>query len=482
MKKRFIFIAIAFVLLFFSIAANNEFEVLGDTQDYLAMAQSFVEGNPLQDPSRPFFSPLILHPPLYSEFLALFFLVFGFSYFGAKIVSILFGILCVIAFYFLLKKLGTKHKELVLVAFSTSIVFLYQANRILSDTVFLTFCFIAIYFLLDFEKTKKAVGIYGLLSAVFLALAFYARVAAVPLLLSVIAYFLLNKKWEKAVFISAVFGFLTTPWLIFFVNHQFFSAVSLETPVSYLNWATQTWAQTQSGPLQIAEVFFYNLFYYVFEGIPKTIFPLLLPLFFLKNNLFFPLFYIAGGIVFWFFARGLWKEKKSLFGAYIIIYILFFSVQPALDNLAFVDRYMFALFPFFLIILSDTLENGFFKQKKLGRHILLVIIVAGSFLSLVYAVSLKERLVNENYSGMKDSIEFIKNNVNKNELVVFHAPIHLYLNTGNRGTKNLEIADKIMANYILIDQWEQYGENDFNNFSVVFESENKTSKVLKRKS
>src|SRR3990167_2790347 len=71
---------IAFVLLFFLVSANNDFEMLGDTQDYLAMAHSFFEGHPLQDPSRPYFLPLILHPPLYSIFLAAFFWLFGFSY------------------------------------------------------------------------------------------------------------------------------------------------------------------------------------------------------------------------------------------------------------------------------------------------------------------------------------------------------------------------------------------------------------------
>ena len=123
-----------------------------------------------------------------------------------------------------------------------------------------------------------------------------------------------------------------------------------------------------------------------------------------------------------------------------------------------------------------------FAKRNLVSPILALIVLCGAVLSIGYAITLEKRMLNENYVGMKESFEFLKNNASKNDIVVFHSPIHLYLNTGLKGTADPSLADKISAKYVVIDGWDEYSATDFKEFDVVFQSKNKTSMVLKKTS
>src|SRR3989344_1257747 len=414
MDKKILISCILFALLFFVISINNEFELLGDTQDYLAMATSMLEGKPMQDPSRPYELPLIFHPPLYSAFLAGFFALFGFSYAGAKIVSFIFGILSIIAFYFLLEKVDVKDKQLILLAYSTSVVLLATSARILSDTLFMLLFIAGTYFVLEYVKKEKIIDMSGFIAAALFALAFYSRVAAAFFMVAVIAYFILERQPEKgfrftqlkkAAFIAVIFGLLILPWLAFYVNSQFLHPSEFEKPGSYLNWATGTWNEAGYGTLGIAFRIANNLFYYIAEGIPKTIMPILLPAFFyLRNTIAMPILLILGFGIFYFFGKALWKKKTSLFGLYIIVYVLFFAIQPALDDVTFVDRYMLALLPFLLIFTAETLGQFNFKKMQLAKPVLLLIVLVGAVLSIGYALTLEQRMQNEKYLGLKEAV------------------------------------------------------------------------------
>jgi 4-amino-4-deoxy-L-arabinose transferase-like glycosyltransferase len=491
MDKKILVTCILFALLFFVIALNNEFEMLGDTQDYLAMAKSFIDGKPMQDPSRPYELPLIFHPPLYSAALSGFFALFGFSYAGAKIVSFIFAILSMIAFYFLLKKIDVKHKELILLAYSTSVVLLATSARILSDTLFMLLFIAGTYFVLEYAKKEKINDWSGILAAALFALAFYSRVAAAFLMVAVVAYFLLQKQpsrgfnstqWKKAAFVAIIFGLLILPWLAFYANSQFLHPNEFEKPGSYLNWATGTWGEAGYGIAGIALRFASNLFYFIAEGIPKTILPILLPAFFyLRNTIAMPALLLSGLAVFYFFGKELREKKTSLFGLYIIAYILFFAVQPALDDVTFVDRYMLALLPFLLIFAANILEKGFFAKMQLAKPVLVSIILIGAFLSIGYAFTLEQRMLNEKYVGVKDAIAYVAKAADANEIVIFEAPMHLYLKSGNKAVPNPEIGEKIGAKYAIVDGFSGYSEKDLKGFVEVFETSNGTAAVYRKK-
>ena len=478
--RKYAILCIAFVLLFFALALNNEFEMLGDTQDYLSMSQSFLDGKPLENPSRPYYLPLIMHPPLYSAALAVFFAVFGFSYAGAKIVTMFFALASMLAMYLLLERIGAKHKGLIFAAYSTSIVFLFQSHRILSDTLFMALFLAATIFILEYSKKEKLLDISGIAAGVLLAASFYARVSAGFFLIAIFAYFFFRKEYRKAVLIAAIFAVLVLPWIAFYANHQFLQPQGIEQPSSYLNWANDTWDSSGGGPATIAIRFFTNVFYYIAEGIPKALVPILLPaFFFLRNTMAMPLLLLAGLAVFWVFGKELFRKMKSLFGLYIIIYIIIFSIQPALDNVVFVDRYLFALFPFLLILGADALENST-VLKKFAKPIIIALILVGAVLSIGYAVTLEQRMLNEKYVGVREAIAYIGENADDNEIVVFESPIHLYLNAGNKAVPTPELGEDAGATYAIIDGFSGYGENDLEGFVKVFESGNGSAAVYRK--
>ena len=227
--------------------------------------------------------------------------------------------------------------------------------------------------------------------------------------------------------------------------------------------------------------FISNLFYYIAEGIPKTILPILLPAFFyLRGTVFMPVLLLVGLGIFFFFGKTLWKNKTSLFGLYVIAYVLFFAVQPALDDVTFVDRYMLALLPFLLIFAAEILGKDFFAKMRLAKPVFVFIILVGAILSIGYAITLEQRMQNEKYLGLKEAVLYISENVGDEEIVVFEAPMHLYLNSGNKAVPTPEIGRKAGARYAIIDGFMSYEESDFNGFRKVFTSGNGTAAVYRK--
>ena len=99
-----------------------------------------------------------------------------------------------------------------------------------------------------------------------------------------------------------------------------------------------------------------------------------------------------------------------------------------------------------------ALEKDFFAKMRLAKPFFVLIILVGAALSIGYAATLEQRMQNGKYLGLKESVLYISENVGDGEMVVFEAPMHLYLNTGNKAVPSPEIGEKVGAKYAIVDE------------------------------
>ncbi len=166
----------------------------------------------------------IAKPPLYMWLMSLSYQVLGFSNFASRLISPIFGILTLIAVYYLGKILFNRKiafiSAIVLGTFATFFLF---ARHAMTDVMFVFFIVSSIYFILLSEKGQRA-NWYAALAGAFFGLALMTKqMQAFLLPFIVISYFLVSKKSPRflitkrfALFIGI--GLLIfVPWLIYMI-------------------------------------------------------------------------------------------------------------------------------------------------------------------------------------------------------------------------------------------------------------------------
>lgn len=206
----------------------------GDQFIYLNNARELINGN-LDGIS-------IIHPPLYSILLSIIF-----SIFGRKIVAILLlqYIIDGLSAFFLFKiadnYVGRKLSIISGIVFCVYPEFIYSANHLLSETLFILFFIIGTYFLV--LGVKKGYWLHFCTSGVFFGLGSLTvshMVGIACLMIIAILYIFRMKKKEAVVFIllfTSAVTLILLPWLTY-IYFKYDRLVIISAKLGRILWGT----------------------------------------------------------------------------------------------------------------------------------------------------------------------------------------------------------------------------------------------------
>lgn len=465
--RKAIFLLMAAIFIFSLLAINNSLDT-GDAWSYLVGAKAIASGHGYTDISSPFFQPLFHYPPAFSTVLAGAFLLFGESYFLAKLVSLIFAVLSIALIYLLIEKRFGKMSLLITTVISFNLLFLWYSTMILSEAMFLFVSLLAIVF---FEK-KFSIKLeklndlkFPIIFAVLLAFTFFTRSIGLALAISAFVFLSLKKEWKKLAVIFVLFALLLTPW--FYRNEIVYANVEKLSP--FKTFFLIDASHPELGTITAIDFVFRlgeNAYFYFFKSIPETLFsPLDAITWFYPN----PLLEIFGLIISSVFIYGLIsaiKKKIGLIEVYTITYLLFLLSWGYIDSGA-VDRFLYPIIPFIFIYfvsgLLIFLENfkkeikPFTPQKTLVY--VLILLLAVSLVSDIYYIStLNERQNKSAWKNFLTATDFIDKNVSQEAVIIANFDKAVFLLTGNKACgmnfsseEELEqLFDSCNAKYILL--------------------------------
>jgi hypothetical protein len=180
----------------------------------------------------------VFYSPLYHLITGLvFYSILGITQFAARFSNLFFGLLTIIAFYYIAKKIFDKKTALIsAVLFSLLPMTLVYIKQAMMEFTTFFFLLCSLYFYLKATESKKMT--YYVITAFFSFLAVMSKNVAV---LSMIVYgipMLLYKKWKNLFVMVAVFGLLSLPYILlisslngFEINRIIYTAYAFESMV-----------------------------------------------------------------------------------------------------------------------------------------------------------------------------------------------------------------------------------------------------------
>ncbi len=175
-----------------------------DSAQYLIWGHSIAHGKGLLDDTQPVPDRYVMHAPLYPVLIAPVELIFPLSVIAAKIVTLFWGTLAVILFYFWLRKLlGNGYALAAILLFTLNPLTLLFSSEVLSEAPFVAFMLLGFLFagmIPDQQHTGRPLTIA---IAVCAAVGALCREPGVALVLSFTLVFLLRKERAQAAAVIA---------------------------------------------------------------------------------------------------------------------------------------------------------------------------------------------------------------------------------------------------------------------------------------
>jgi hypothetical protein len=318
---------------------DAKLDLNGDNFGYLNYASSILQGKGYSSPYSADFPATNWFPPGYSTILATLMLVFGQNIVLLKIANGLFFLGAILLFYTLIRKItGNVHLAFVvcfLLLMNSGLLRL--ATILMSEVPYIFFSILALYFLTklhDDIKIWKSKYFYGVLLAAVAA--FYIRSIAIVLIGAIILYWLIEKKWKRALSFIGGFAVLYIPWMIrnavYGIKGRYLDAMFVVN-----NW------RPEEGHISTISAFFdkiqVNFYDTVIKGFTDVIFPFAGVGDMSKMTVIF-----IGVIVLVIVFLGAWKtgRYRFLFCSYIVGNILVFLMWHPGNG----SRYVWPLAPF----------------------------------------------------------------------------------------------------------------------------------------
>jgi len=208
--------------------------VTGDQIIYLDNARAFSEWN--------FNSITIIHPPLYSFFLALLIKIFGERIIPILIIQFLIdGLSAFILYKLALFYMSRKYAILTGLTFCLYPSFIYMSNHLLSETLFTFLLIIGTFFLIS--AIKKKVWFHFCMSGIFFGLSSLTRAHLIGLflLIPITLFLIIKSKWKSILIYGLMFFMLATivilPWSIFLYS-KYHTIVIISAKFGRTLWGT----------------------------------------------------------------------------------------------------------------------------------------------------------------------------------------------------------------------------------------------------
>jgi len=208
--------------------------ITGDQVIYLDNARAFSKWN--------FNNITIIHPPLYSFFLAFLIKIFGERIIAILIVQFLIdGITAFLLYRLALFYVNRIYGILIGLTFCLYPSFIYMSNHLLSETLFTFLLITATFFLIS--AIKKRVWFRFCLSGIFFGLSSLTRahIIGLFLLIPVALFFIIKSEWKNKIIYGLIFFIIATivilPWSIFLYS-KYHTTVIISAKFGRTLWGT----------------------------------------------------------------------------------------------------------------------------------------------------------------------------------------------------------------------------------------------------
>ena len=173
----------------------------GDNAAYVTLAFSLVEHGAYTDLYDPAELPHTKYPPVFPGLLAMMLLLGARTWSALKTVSAVFTVAAVgFTYLWAERRLGAVGALGLSVVLAISPALVYYSHWILSDPIFLTFTMAALWALERAER--EGASVWWLVGGVTtVALAYFTRSAGLPLLLALLGWLALRRRWLPSAFL-----------------------------------------------------------------------------------------------------------------------------------------------------------------------------------------------------------------------------------------------------------------------------------------
>lgn len=205
------------VLLFSFGAQKSSLEFKGDENFYFESTKHMLETKDILTP-RYMDEERFQKPILFYWFILLFFKIFGVSWFAARLPSVLFGSLCALLIFKIAGLLFKDKKTALFAAFFAATTPLYYryARLAVPDMSLIFFEALALYFFIDYYKSRTGSGLKLFFVAMAVAFLIKGPVGAIiPLLITVIFCALRKEavfRLSDIIVGVILFALITVPW------------------------------------------------------------------------------------------------------------------------------------------------------------------------------------------------------------------------------------------------------------------------------
>ncbi len=243
------------VLAFLS--ASPAIHTGGDNAAYISLANSLASEGSYVESWHPGAPPHTKYPPLYPTVLALMMLLGAKTWGAFKVASMLFTGLAVAACFLMVRKArGPRAAVAVSALFAVAPALLFSAQWILADPLFMVLTLACLWLLTPDPDVSTSSLALGLVAA---TAAYFTRSAGLPLLVAVVVWLTLQRRWRP---LAAFAGLFAVPGLLW----------QLRTGADYVSefWLVNPYAPDlgRAGPMELLGRVAENLWTYTTDYVP----------------------------------------------------------------------------------------------------------------------------------------------------------------------------------------------------------------------
>ncbi len=454
----------------------------GDNAVYVLLAESIAHGKGYKDLYLPDEQPHSQYPFGFPLLLTPFVLIFGINITLLKFVVLLSGLG---ALYFMIKICETlfKGKIYFLIASYTSIPIMITYNHwILTEMPFICLSLASIYLLIKAETGKQYFYYLAFLCSIY---AVFIRTAGIALIVGIIVWLLLHKRYKQVVIIIILFLLVFIPWQM--------RNTGIERGGGYVEQLlARNPYQMELGRINILDFMRRiadNFLYYAFRVLPSILLPVMQSeiLLTIVGAIFTILTFIG------FITR---INRRSVFETYFVFAIMVLLAWPYVWAS---DRFLLPVLPIFVIyIYSGVL---WIRDKTNFRHLIPAFAGVIIAFNIIVIVPLVRQTVKNNAAYLKgdryagygldwrryfEIVEWTRKHIPSGNVIMARKPEFVYLLSGHKSiiypftTDHAPIRDAIeKCDYIILDNFFWTATSAFYLFPVIEETPEKYT-ILKK--
>lgn len=454
--KKFIYIVLAVYLLLSLLMFDPKLFTGGDNAVYLILAESISRGKGYRDLYLPDELPHAQYPFGFPLLLAPFVLLFGTNVVILKFIVVLSGL---VALYFMIKicELLFKERGFFLIASYVSIPIMITYNHwILSEMPFVCLSLAAVFLLMKAQEDREYLYYVGFLCGIY---AVFIRTAGMGLVLGIIIWLLLKKRYKQSIIFVGMCVVLFVPWQL--------RNAGVERGGGYLEQLlAKNPYQMELGRIGVPDLvkrMLRNFTYYTFTILPSALLPELKARFLqITAGVLFAVLTITG-----FAIR---VKRRTFLEIYFVLSIIVLLAWPDVWSS---DRFLLPVLPIFIIYiyggvtwLKDKIKFGYLVE--VFAAIIIVLNVINIIPTVRQSLALNTAYVKgDAYAGYSpdwrryfEIVEWSETHIPSGNVIMARKPEFVYLLSGHKSiiypftTDHTQVQEAIDGcDYIILDNF-----------------------------